>query len=232
MNSKMTGFGSTVFANLVSLTLINLEPDTINISPSIISSEPPYNPLISLPASAFPSLRAVYSNCSDGGAGWHLLEPAHLPPQQLDMLQVARRCPPVTGSRLYPVLLTVDLTDFYSNTGALPLFEHFFLCTWSGRQDDADQGLLCLASFIDRSSLASLSLPAKLLPSSTLPNSLPPLSPAVATARDVLLRACEGSGVDVIWRRDCFEPEDDRGLSRDFWEYAKELRRKRAEGSA
>jgi hypothetical protein len=149
------------------------------------------------------------------------------------MLQITCRSPPITESRLYPVLLTVDLTDFYHDTSSLRLFQHLFLCTWSGRQDDADHGLLRLASFIDTSSgLASLSLPAKLLPSSTLPESLPPLSPAVAAARDVLLRACDGSGVDVVWRRSCFEPEDDRGVSRDFWEYAKELKRKRPERGA
>lgn len=52
----------------------------------------------------------------------------------------------------------------------------------------------------------------------------------VLHARDALLEACRAKGVEVRWRLASRETEDDRGVSREFWEYARELkRRKRVE---
>ncbi|GAA5976289.1 hypothetical protein JCM11641_001106 [Rhodosporidiobolus odoratus] len=72
--------------------------------------------------------------------------------------------------------------------------------------------------------LKSLSLPAILHP-------LSPIDPALVADRDTLLAICEGRGIHIIWRLNSKTPEDDIGLSTEFWEYAKELRRKK-EGEA
>jgi hypothetical protein len=68
--------------------------------------------------------------------------------------------------------------------------------------------------------IKSLSLPA----SFQNPSSLDAPPPA---ARQSLLDTCIAKKVDIVWRPFAKSSEDDRGVSRDFWEYAKELKRKK-----
>jgi hypothetical protein len=45
--------------------------------------------------------------------------------------------------------------------------------------------------------------------------------------RLLLLRVCEDKKVDIIWRYEAKTAADDVGVSKDFWEYAKELKKKK-----
>jgi hypothetical protein len=78
--------------------------------------------------------------------------------------------------------------------------------------------------------LKSLCLPISLSLSQPLPSNL-------SSTRDALLKECSTKGIDVIWRLNSMKPEDDACLSRDFWDYAKGLKKKKqlesaAEGSS
>lgn len=53
------------------------------------------------------------------------------------------------------------------------------------------------------------------------------LLPIVRTARNALLAACEARGVEILWRLYAPMEREDIAFSRDYWEYAKELKRKR-----
>jgi hypothetical protein len=79
-----------------------------------------------------------------------------------------------------------------------------------------------------RNHLKSLSLPIQ-IHRDTSPATFADLAPP----RDKLLEVCEANGVRVIWRTSV-EKGDDVGVSKEFWQYAKELKRKRieAEGGA
>jgi hypothetical protein len=53
------------------------------------------------------------------------------------------------------------------------------------------------------------------------------LAATVGQARDALLRTCAAKGVTVLWRLNSKAREDDFGISKEFWDYAKELKRKK-----
>ncbi|GAA5859774.1 hypothetical protein JCM8547_007021 [Rhodosporidiobolus lusitaniae] len=157
------------------------------------------------PCAAFPSLEAVYTTSSNLSFihGREFIEPRGLKKGQLDMLQVHIEqnefFPSDLLQRGTPVLLTLDLRFAIALGGGTPLIEHVEASV----------------------TLKSLSLPSQFHPSSHL------LQTELVPFRDKIFATCASRKIDIIWRLDSKEPVDDEAVSRDFWRYAKELKRKK-----
>ncbi|GAA5871366.1 hypothetical protein JCM8547_002647 [Rhodosporidiobolus lusitaniae] len=193
-----TSFSSVVFRNLVSLTIHNLEP--------FRHSEAQIDSKISL------------------------VEPASLA-NQLDMMQVVigriEGFPADLLKRDVPVLLTFSLA-WADELSTCRRFQHFHLMAW----EDSDYFSSCkptelLQKLVEiiasHTQIKSLSLPYQLHSSSSSS-----LHPDQHSTRDDLLSTCASRGLDIIWRLGSKKPVDDEAVSRDFWRYAKELKRKKA----
>ncbi|GAA5866654.1 hypothetical protein JCM8547_002711 [Rhodosporidiobolus lusitaniae] len=70
--------------------------------------------------------------------------------------------------------------------------------------------------------MRSLRLSSQLHPSSPL------LKSGLVTIRDDPLGTCASRKINIIWRMNSKEPVHDIGVSKEFWAYAKELKRKKA----
>lgn len=80
-----------------------------------------------------------------------------------------------------------------------------------------------MLDFVKKSeTIKSLSLPLTLSPSSTLLR-------LATSARDEIIQLCHKRGIDLIWRPYSVSREDDIAVSRDFWAYAKGLKRRSKE---
>jgi hypothetical protein len=195
-----------VFSNLVTLTLNNAR--------SFWST------------SSFPSLRAL---CSTGTRGARYL-PNRFPLGQLDLVQVDLDQNdggfPQDFSQHYegvPVLVRIT-TGFASLTaGRGPRLNDCEHLDYSFNVDGVRR-VLDLAELLNlvRSHLLLKSL---CLPFSLSPNRPPPSN--LSLLRDDLLNECNNKGIDVVWRLNSMTPEDDACLSRDFWDYAKGLKKKK-----
>jgi hypothetical protein len=212
----MTSCSSIVFKDLVSLTLYN-----------VTSTRNTKNALF--PAASFPSLRAVYVQ---GSTDWWtgrrtFVEPTGLRQGQLDFMQVHVSdkgiFPPDLHNRGAPILLSLPLSSSHTlNSPALGQFEHFlFLLDPFANDYSTRLSLLDLRLFVQsQTSIESISLPSTFSPSS-------PASSGVASHRDAVLLACASRKIDVVWRLHSKKSADDVGISRDFWEYAKGLKKKK-----
>ncbi|GAA5859697.1 hypothetical protein JCM8547_006988 [Rhodosporidiobolus lusitaniae] len=162
---------------------------------------------------------------------------------QLDMLQVAlqmyRNFPSDLPDSDVPVLLafSLDWTGFLS-IAHVSRFQHFQLDAWEdsrykvpARSQRLEKDLRQLVDAVaNLEQIKSLSLPFQFHPSSSSF-----LRPDQHTIRDNLLSTCTSRKVDVIWRMNSEKPVDDETVSKDFWRYAKELKRQKAvdtEGSS
>jgi hypothetical protein len=138
--------------------------------------------------------------------------------------------------RPYPVLLSFDFLDgAYLYEHPFISYEHFLLI--APHESTASSTELPVVLFLKvlvgslrlHEHIRSLSLPSFLSPSS-------PLSPALAGVRGDLLSVCRARNIDIVWRYNSKRAEDDIAVSKDFWEYAKELKRKKerveAEGAS
>jgi hypothetical protein len=187
----------------------------------------------SLPSTALPSLRALrlsgvqrelFALCNSRSTT------ASLPYGQLDMIQVDigdfRRFPRTLRDRGALVLLTVRLDEVSElSKPRFAKFEHIQVPA-SFFSRNGHIGVRQLCDFVGRSChLQSLCLPTIFSPQSRVPLR----SPNFVAARDELLAMCEGQSVDVIWRPYAEMAEDDLGVSKEFWEYAKEVKRKKEE---
>ncbi|GAA5859808.1 hypothetical protein JCM8547_007037 [Rhodosporidiobolus lusitaniae] len=212
-------FSSIVFRNLVSLTIHEFRSNDLSDTPL-------------LPTASFPSLKAVDTTSwkwTGRTGGLKLLEPEGLE-SQLDMLQVHVGLVDADGGDLWqrgvPVLLTFSqLSAHKMSELRFNKFRHFQLdacqahemAHYSARLQSFTLTLTTL------SNIQSLSLPSHLHPSS---DSF--LGNALIELRDRILSTCASRKVDIIWRLNSKERVDDEGVSRDFWRYAKELKRKKA----
>ncbi|GAA6036111.1 hypothetical protein JCM8097_006621 [Rhodosporidiobolus ruineniae] len=182
---------------------------------------------------AFPSLRAVYTTTTDEMTG-KLVDFTSFP--RLDMVQVnlidhnlftAR----LASSRSTSLLATFCLDQaplLDSLTLSVGPFAHFQLdwnpvqaLTW-GRvsRGFAEDGVATLVRFIcsaPQGQIQSFSLPFMLHPSA-------PTTPTRARYRDEILGALEKRGVEVVWRWEAREQEDDIAVNREFWAYARRNR--------
>jgi hypothetical protein len=190
-------------------------------------------------STTFPSLRILYSTVVHLDPTSHrasLVQPATPSQDRLDVFQVRLgRSPGVFETlklRPHPVLLSFDFLDgahLYEHP--FISHEHFLLIA------PASSPKLPVVLFLKvlvgslrlHEHIRSLSLPSFLSPSS-------PLSPALAAVRGDLLSVCRARNIDIVWRFKSKRAEDDVAVSKDFWEYAKELKRKKerveAEGAS
>ncbi|GAA5859753.1 hypothetical protein JCM8547_007012 [Rhodosporidiobolus lusitaniae] len=117
-------------------------------------------------------------------------------------------------------------------------FQHFHLDAWQDSDYDRPFKYLTPKEALQKlvkavahdAHMRSLSLPSQLHPSFSSS-----LEPDQHSTRDDLLSTFTSRKVNVIWRLDSKKPVDDEGVSRDFWTYAKELKRRKvieAEGRA
>ncbi|GAA5866716.1 hypothetical protein JCM8547_002734 [Rhodosporidiobolus lusitaniae] len=223
-NVVAPSFSSVVFRNLVSLAVHGL-PRPVGSTAAL------------LPSWSLPSLKALYTTCEhyNGSTGrTELVEPIGLG-DQLDMLQVFvlsyRTFPSDLPDRDTTVLVVVaDYCIEYGSFSAVSRFQHFQLNAWneakeagrSNRRRTPKQTLQQLLQTVaSHAYMRSLSLPSRLHTSS-------PLESELAATRDDLLTTCVSRGIDIIWRLESKEPDDDKGVSRDFWRYAKGLKKKKA----
>ncbi|GAA5855821.1 hypothetical protein JCM8547_000373 [Rhodosporidiobolus lusitaniae] len=103
----------------------------------------------------------------------------------------------------------VQINSFVASRSMLP---------WARPEWDMRERVLPLVKSTER--LKCVSLPSQLLPTAAIPSNL-------AKVRDEVLSTCKERGIQVIWRLDSKEPEDDLAPSKEFWEYTKELKRLR-----
>ncbi|GAA5859726.1 hypothetical protein JCM8547_007001 [Rhodosporidiobolus lusitaniae] len=216
----IAGISSIVFRNLVSLTVHELR--TLGRTAT---------PLLS--AASFPNLKALYSTSWEWigqTGGPKLLEPDGLD-SQLDMLQVdvdvVRRVGGDLWQRNLPVLLIFSLHN--AEEIADPRynkFRHIQLNAWTY---EVSYDVSCQSTFsralTTLPDIQSLSLPAQLHPSFSSS-----AHPRQHPSRNDLLATCAARKIHVIWRMNSKKPVDDEAIgSKDFWRYAKELKRKKAE---
>jgi hypothetical protein len=103
-----------------------------------------------------------------------------------------------------------------------PQIQHLQYPATSHSRKDADN-VFDLSFYVEDSPyLRSLCLPSALSRSH-------PDRPGLDRGRDQLLEACRVRNVDIIWRPYANKPEDDFGISKEFWGYAKEVKRKNRE---
>jgi hypothetical protein len=203
---RLTTSPKAVFPHLVTLTLDNMWSTWLSKS--------------------FPSLRAI---CGTGTYGARYL-PAGFPSEQLDMVQIDHfqndYSFPHDFKQRYvgvPILLRLigDISSVVPGRGPkLSDYEHlsFSFDTEGVRSVEELKKLLRLVQ--SHSLLKSLCLPITLAPNRRLPSDL-------SSTRDDLLTECSNKGIDVVWRVNSMGPEDDACLSRDFWQYAKGLKKKK-----
>jgi hypothetical protein len=193
-----------VFPNLITLTLQSV---------------------VSLPFSrdAFPSLRAVRVT-----AGWrHLRFPSELPFSQLDALEVdyedQEHLPADLLQHGVPVLVHLNLPIVHAPSPAGPPFdtyEHFHV-SFDLEADGVEEQLKEFNRLVDgHAALKSVYVPSTISPSRTLP-------PIVELARTSLLDECAARDVTVLWRRSSSIENDNVGISKEFWEYAKHVKEKK-----
>jgi hypothetical protein len=205
-NLELTTSPPFVFSNLVTLTL--------NDARSFWST------------SSFPSLRAL---CSIGTWGARYL-PNRFPLGQLDLVQIDLNQNdggfPQDFSQHYegvPILVRIT-TDFASLLpGRGPQLSDCEHLDYSFNVDGVRR-------VQDLAKLLHLVRSHLLLKSICLPSAIAPHLPLFAnlsSIRDDLLNECNNKGIDVVWRLNSMTPEDDACLSRDFWEYAKGLKKKK-----
>jgi hypothetical protein len=175
---------------------------------------------------SFPSLRAICGTGTDGARNL----PAGFPPGQLDMVQIDHfqndHSFPHDFKQRYagvPILLRLigGFSSVASGHGPKPSdYEHLsFSFDMEGvRSVEELKNMLRLVQ--SHSLLKSLCLPISLSLSRSIPSDL-------SSTRDDLLTECSKKGIDVVWRINSLKPEDDVGLSRDFWRYAKGLKKKK-----
>ncbi|GAA5880835.1 hypothetical protein JCM8547_003754 [Rhodosporidiobolus lusitaniae] len=211
-------FPSLIFPNLVTLTLHRMGAagtgGVTGLSPS-----------------SLPSLRALYlsSSWQNAEAQWARWAPdLILLSDQLDMIQIhsveAKHFPQELLAQGVPVLISVDLTSgfHFLRSADLAPFEHFQLDAWRSLMTNHLTLVKALEDSVSRhANIKSLSLPRRIHPSSDL-------VPALASARDGLLSTCSSRNIRVIWRMNSFAREDDYGVNKEFWEFAKEVRKERA----
>jgi hypothetical protein len=99
-------------------------------------------------------------------------------------------------------------------------FQHFHLRASPFTDDDVVAFARLILFVGQRDYIKSLSLPASLSPDYPLPLDL-------SLQRDDLLAGCKLWHIDVVERPLAKKPEDNVGVSREFWEYAKEMKRKK-----
>jgi hypothetical protein len=178
------------------------------------------------PSKSFPSLRAL---CGTGLHGAKNL-PTGFPSGQLDMVQIDHiqndfSFPGDFKQRYVGVPVLVRVTPYfpYIPSGRGPKLSD---CEYLDYSFDAEgahavQELTELLNLVQSHLLLkALCLPISLSLSRPLPSDL-------SSTRDDLLTECSRKGVDIIWRVNSLKPEDDVGLSRDFWEYAQGLKKKK-----
>jgi hypothetical protein len=212
----MTSLSSIVLDNLVSLTIhkVGIKRNTKKVL---------------FPATLLPNLHAV----SVRGYAYDYwtrhytyIEPKDLPTGQLDFQQVHIDDEQVFPSDLFarstPVLVSFRMAQAgWLSSLSLTRYEHLHLAVDDFKSLHAYIDLERLSIHIKSSTIIkSLSLPARLQNPSNLD------APLLA-ARQSLLEACAAKKVDIVWCPFANTLEDDRGVSRDFWEYAKELKRKK-----
>ncbi|GAA6035779.1 hypothetical protein JCM8097_005696 [Rhodosporidiobolus ruineniae] len=179
---------------------------------------------------SFPELRALYTCAVDWtGQSNNLRSDA----PKLEMLQVEhsrthRTTPiPLTGC---PVLLSFKLTD---DPAGYADFQHYHLdstflspykrqCSLPLTSEPYEGNLVALVRFIATvPCLRSFSLPFEFHPSC-------PLDPGRQQRRNKLVQALEDRNVKIIWRLNSKDWTDDLAVNREFWQYAKELRTRKA----
>ncbi|GAA6035879.1 hypothetical protein JCM8097_005753 [Rhodosporidiobolus ruineniae] len=218
-----------LFPNLVTLTL---QADFARPKGPIPATHTPvFRP------SSFPKLRAVFTRARNGPYASHeILHFGHFP--QLDFLQfhVGLRfdLPLDLPFRQYPVLVAFDLLQVESLS--MPQFSGFSHFQLDAAVAGVGQRLTSLENedllddledFIRSSpSIRSFSLPAEFHPSTPLPANAVFIERR--RRRGQLLDALEKRNVKVIWRLNSKEEADDTAVSREFWEFAKELKAEKA----
>ncbi|GAA5861522.1 hypothetical protein JCM8547_008059 [Rhodosporidiobolus lusitaniae] len=214
LNKTELELGSVVLDRLVSLSL--------HCSPSL-----------ELNIATFPRLKALHvgqwDNC--GVSALHdLFNFPRLFPQ-LDMIQVSQGLIALPIARILvstetPILLTVhfDLVSDLTRPN-LAFGKHFQLNAWVAKDTDGHHITVLTRALSRRSPITSLSLPAQLHPSLPPPSSR---QPDFGPARDDLLEYCRTHDIAVQWRLDARTQYDDYAVNKNFWEFAKELKRKKA----
>ncbi|GAA6039713.1 hypothetical protein JCM8097_001366 [Rhodosporidiobolus ruineniae] len=188
-------------------------------------------------------LRAISTFAADYGSlsvskPRGLVNYASLP--QLDMLQIRvdfAGPPPGLEALPCPVIVNLNLSPFHDDSlSKYTAFQHFqldssyFTATpvWyaqdlTGAKNQKSLGVL--VRFVETiPSIRSFSLPFEFHPSNRFP-------PDRQQRRDTLVGALEKRHVKIIWRLYSKEEVDDGAVSREFWEYAKELKARKADGT-
>lgn len=138
--------------------------------------------------------------------------------------------PPNFSQLPVPVTVTVELPDV-SSLAKLPSFvKHLHLKPLFPLNDPStppgvlEAGATCVNELIYYLDERFLQLETLSLPSQ-LHSTRPP--PAFAQPQIDLLGLCLRRRIRVLWRLDSKVPADDYGVDREFWEYAKGLKRQK-----
>jgi hypothetical protein len=167
---------------------------------------------------AFPSLRAVRLI-----GQWR----SELPFRQLDALEVdyedQEEFPAHLLQHSAPVLVHLKPPILSDSSAAGPAFsdyEHFHV-SFDVEDDGATEKLKDLEHLVEgHAALKYLCLPSTLSPSRIL-------TPTLEVARTALLDSCVAQDVTVLWCRRSSDENADLGISKEFWDYAKEIKRKK-----
>ncbi|GAA6039727.1 hypothetical protein JCM8097_001373 [Rhodosporidiobolus ruineniae] len=220
-------------SDLTSISFPNLVTLTIRASVDY--------PNETFPASRFPKLEAVYSSASTSisGTPYSTFLTFEACPT-LEMLQV--HCDSVMWpsrfaplSSLIPLLLSFPLNQAKQlGYGNLSSFKHFQLeAAWRDPyQYQRGPELTTVEHAVDLETLIQFIQSASQILSFSLPYEFhpgTPLPPGRHLRRQKLLDALESRGVKLIWRLNSKAKEDDVAVSREFWEYAKELKAAKAQ---
>ncbi|GAA6039715.1 hypothetical protein JCM8097_001367 [Rhodosporidiobolus ruineniae] len=196
-----------------------------------------------LPASQLPKLQAAYSSATSNISGsWYSTILTFEACPTLEMLQVrcdyamwpSRFTPP---SPLIPLLLAFPLNQAKQlGTANLRCFKHFQLeAAWRDSRQYQRGHVLTTAEHVDdletlikfiqsASQILSFSLPYEFHPGTPLP-------PGRHLRRQKLLDALESRSIKLIWRLNSKQKEDDVAVSREFWQYSKELKARKSADS-
>lgn len=123
------------------------------------------------------------------------------------------------------VLLTFEafVSSVVQDESRFAGFEHLLAKATGNAPNRTSSDLNSLDNLLRvRAKTKSLCLPSTLAPSANL-------SSDFSAARDAILDTCKTRKIDVVWRPFARAWEDDVGVSRDVWEYAKQARRKKKE---
>lgn len=225
----VAGCPSVVFPNLISLTLRRVKASLSSNGPYLPSSSLPNLKDLHLASTEWVAYRTTYGRDQAILRDYSDIFP------QLEVLQMPLYLRDLFPHNLpqlsVPVTITVELGEvsslahmpsFVKHLHLEPLFPLNDPATQPAVLDDGVRYLGELTCCLEErfSPLETLSLPSQLHD----PNRLPP---TFVQPRNALLGLSHRRGILILWRLNPKLPADDGGVDREFWEYAKQLRRQK-----